>query len=1154
VRDLGVVGGRVQGGSWVGGLAGENHGTILNSYSTATVIGNNQGAGGLVGYNMGLIESSRAGGQVSAPSTVGGLVGSMSYSAAVVRNSYATGAVKGGASVGGLVGEISQYASIYRSYATGAVTATGDDAGGLVGRGALSAIDFSYATGAVSGLESVGGLVGDAIGLRISQSYATGAVSGTNYVGGLAGIATGPIAYAYALGSVTGQDYVGGLVGYSNSSINNAYAAGLVRGTGRVGAVAGWASGDYMSLYFDRESTGQNVGFGSGNASVLPFALNSRDARADSSYRGWDMGSVWYQTGDMRPILRSEAAPAVDGVTTISNLHQLALIATNLGGNYVLAHDINASATAGSLTSSGIWGPTGWRPLGPDNSVPFYGALDGAGHVISGLQINGGYSFYTGLFGASFGTIRNLGLVGGQLTGGTNAGALAGLSTGTISNVYSTMPVSGGTIVGGLVGITHGGSISSAYASGAVAGWAGVGGLIGWSQDTIIRNVYSTGSVTATGQAGGLIGIVDADSRISFAYASGAVNVAQTSSAGGFIGEWRGGTITGSFYNSTTTGMSRDIGQGTGNALGLTTAEFQDTASFYALASAQGWDFKSVWAPSSAGFHPELYALSRVVTVQATDVAFTYGNALPGLSVSTYGGSAQYVFGKTDDRLSIDATASTSAGATSGVGTYGSSVNAPGTVVSSQGLTYRVVSLAGLVRVNPRQITVSADNASHTYGDANSGFGYSITAGNLVNGDTFSGTLATSATAASGVGSYTIDLGSLAASSNYALTYVPGTLTISPRALTVSADSFVRGYGDANPTLTYAIMAGSLANGDALSGALAAAATSASGVGSYAITQGNLVASANYALTFVGGSMLVMPRAISVTANSGSMVYGDAPGTFTYAVTSGGMVNGDLLTGELASSATSTSGVGSYAITQGSLSASANYALTFVDGTMQVTPRSITVSAGDRSVVYGNGVPALGYTITAGGLVNGDVLTGVLASVVHDRSDVGRYAVTRGSLAASANYALVFNSGTVTVTPRAISLAANDQTRLYGISNGDLTYRFLSGDLVGGDTFSGALGTSAIASSAPGSYDILRGTLQLSQNYSLSVQAGRLTITAPATTSSAGMFVQSSTNSDWRIPAAQQQGFRAGSYAVADPRLATAFCLVGSATPVSCGN
>jgi hypothetical protein len=50
------------------------------------------------------------------------------------------------------------------------------------------------------------------------------------------------------------------------------------------------------------------------------------------------------------------------------------------------------------------------------------------------------------------------------------------------------------------------------------------------------------------------------------------------------------------------------------------------------------------------------------------------------------------------------------------------------------------------------------------------------------------------------------------------------------------------------------------------------------------------------------------------------------------------------------------------------------------------------------------------------------------------------------------------------------------------------------------------------------------------------------------------MFVQSSTNSDWRIPAAQQQGFRAGSYAVADPRLATAFCLVGSATPVSCGN
>src|SRR3546814_19477277 len=80
-------------------------------------------------------------------------------------------------------------------------------------------------------------------------------------------------------------------------------------------------------------------------------------------------------------------------------------------------------------------------------------------------------------------------------------------------------------------------------------------------------------------------------------------------------------------------------------------------------------------------------------------------------------------------------------------------------------------------------------------------------------------------------------------------------LTIAPRALTVTADALSRIYGDTNPALTFAITEGMLVNGDALSGDLATNATAASNIGAYAITQGSLAASSNYALTYRGANI-----------------------------------------------------------------------------------------------------------------------------------------------------------------------------------------------------------------------------------------------------------------------------------------------------------
>src|SRR5204863_7338175 len=105
------------------------------------------------------------------------------------------------------------------------------------------------------------------------------------------------------------------------------------------------------------------------------------------------------------------------------------------------------------------------------------------------------------------------------------------------------------------------------------------------------------------------------------------------------------------------------------------------------------------------------------------------------------------------------------------------------------------------------------------------------------------------------VGSYAITQGTLALNSNYTLSYVGANLTITARAITVTADAKSKTYGDADPELTYDVTSGSLVTGDSFTGGLTRAA--GEDAGSYAITQGTLALSSNYTLTYVGANLTV---------------------------------------------------------------------------------------------------------------------------------------------------------------------------------------------------------------------------------------------------------------------------------------------------------
>ncbi len=312
--------------------------------------------------------------------------------------------------------------------------------------------------------------------------------------------------------------------------------------------------------------------------------------------------------------------------------------------------------------------------------------------------------------------------------------------------------------------------------------------------------------------------------------------------------------------------------------------------------------------------------------------------------------------------------------------------------------------------IKARPVTVAPNAGQHKfYGDIDPTFTYSITSGNLVNGDAFSGML--SRAAGESVGTYAITQGNLSLSTNYALTFTSGvTFEIKARPVTVAPNAGQhKFYGDIDPTFTYSITSGDLVNGDTFSGMLSRAAGES--VGTYAITQGNLSLSTNYALTFTSGvTFEIKARPVTVTPSAGqNKFYGDTDPTFTYSITSGNLVNGDTFSGMLSRAAGES--VGTYAITQGNLSLSTNYALTFTPGvTFEIKARPVTVtpSAGQNKF-YGDTDPTFTYSITSGNLVNGDTFSGMLSRAAGE--SVGTYAITQGNLSLSTNYALTFTSG-----------------------------------------------------------------------------------------------------------------------------------------------
>jgi hypothetical protein len=392
--------------------------------------------------------------------------------------------------------------------------------------------------------------------------------------------------------------------------------------------------------------------------------------------------------------------------------------------------------------------------------------------------------------------------------------------------------------------------------------------------------------------------------------------------------------------------------------------------------------------------------------------------------------------------------------------------------------------------IDQKSISVTADAQTKEYGTSDPTLTYAITSGgSLVDGDAFTGVL-TRATGEN-VGTYAIGQGSLALSSNYALTYAGANLTITTRSIAVTANARTKEYGTSDPVLTYEVV-GTLVAGDAFSGVLSRA--TGEDVGAYAISQGSLALSSNYALSFTGANLTINTRAIAVAVDIKTKVYGEADPALSYQITSGSLVGSDAFTGSLTREAGEN--VGTYVISQGTLGLSANYALSFTDSTLTIDQKPITVTANmGQQKMYGEVDPAFAYTITSGALEDGDVLSGALERA--SGSAVGEYALTIGSLA-NTNYAITFESATFAIMRRPVTITADDLDKTYGDPDPTLTYVVTSGSLAAGDVLVGSLARAS--GNDVGTYAINQGTVSSATNgnYTVTFVSGTFTINQAA--------------------------------------------------------
>jgi len=338
------------------------------------------------------------------------------------------------------------------------------------------------------------------------------------------------------------------------------------------------------------------------------------------------------------------------------------------------------------------------------------------------------------------------------------------------------------------------------------------------------------------------------------------------------------------------------------------------------------------------------------------------------------------------------------------------------------------------------------------------------------------------------------------------------TINVTAVALTISADNKSKAYGAALPTLTASYSG--FVNGDTSASlttqpTLSTTATVSSHVSGnpYSISASGGVDS-DYSISYAAGTLTVTAVNLTITADNKTKAYGAALPTLTASYS--GFVNGDSSASlatqpSLSTTATASSHVSGnpYSISA-SGAADSDYTISYAAGTLTVTAVALTITADNKTKVYGGAVPTL--TASYSGFVNGDSSASLatqpsLSTTATASSHVSGnpYSIS-ASGAADSDYSISYAAGTLTVTAVNLTITADNQTKAYGAALPTLTASysgFVNGDSSTSLATQPSLSTTATASShVSGNPYSISASGAADSDYTISYAAGNLTVTA----------------------------------------------------------
>lgn len=516
---------------------------------------------GFVGYlesggaiqNLTLDESC----SVTGSDNVGGICGE-NYG--TIKNCYNSASVSGSMYVGGVCGS-STSGTITNCGNGGAVTSSSHFVGGVCGYNYYSTIKNCYNTGTVS---SSSRYVGGICGLNrstIESCYNTGSVSGYSNVGGVCGLNRSTITKCYWLNTA----YTGNGIGTDENGTSENVVAKTAEqfASGEVCWLLNGSASENVSWY-QNLNNGQTVDKYPVPDSSHGTVYHAIDCKSEEVYSNSPINDGHqYDADGVCTVCGGYQLAELNGdVYEISNAGQLFWFAGLVNGDHTHAEfdSQNVAASAVLLNNITIPADMAWTPIGNASTI-YTGTFDGQGYTISGMTIEYATG-YSGLFGAVTGTVRDFTVTGsititGDETVSRVGGAVGSLGTasvgGTVSGVTSKVNITvsaGNDHIGGVVGsmpenssptvenCVYTGDINITVAAGSVAG------VVGYIRTGTIQNCANQGGISVsgsgTGSVGGILGYCNNKSiKITACYNTGIISASGTANVGAIVGNNR---------------------------------------------------------------------------------------------------------------------------------------------------------------------------------------------------------------------------------------------------------------------------------------------------------------------------------------------------------------------------------------------------------------------------------------------------------------------------------------------------------------------------------------------------------------------------------------------------------------------------------------